>query len=652
MAVGVLGALQGDVCQAREPQSARVTTWANGFVLAANINEATLETVLAGGSILCLVAALAWIGLLRKQVKRQTQELQKEIAHHRKTEAALQTSDRFMRSLVESLPQNILRKDAQGRFSFANHVFARTIGKSLDEIIGKTDFDLFPKELAKKFRQDDERVLASGKPFETVEESRNAAGDKIHVQVIKTPLLDDENRTLGLQIVFWDVTANKAAEAELAYERDLFRTLLDNLPDSIYFKDMRSRFVRVSRAKAERTFQMALSAHRGSSPAETAAKLPAHLDSLDAFAERLTGMTDFDFFTEDGANAAFEDEQEIIRTGKPLIGKLERLSRLDGKVTWCLTTKMLWRDKYGNRIGTFGISRDVTSIKDAEAKLETAHKQLLEASRQAGMAEVATSVLHNVGNVLNSINVSVSVLADKLKNSKAGQVTKIAGLMRAHEADLADFLRQDPKGKQLPAYVAQLAGHLAAEQVAALNEVSELVNHINHVKEIVVMQQSYARVSGVVEKIPPTELVEDALRMNAAALERHGVEVRREYSPGLPEIAVEKHKVLQILVNLIRNAKYACEESPCSTKQVSLCLGNGDGRIKISVSDNGVGIPPENLTRIFNHGFTTRKNGHGFGLHSGALAAKEMGGTLRVHSDGPGQGATFTLELPLAPAND
>ena len=135
------------------------------------------------------------------------------------------------------------------------------------------------------------------------------------------------------------------------------------------------------------------------------------------------------------------------------------------------------------------------------------------------------------------------------------------------------------------------------------------------------------------------------MRMNEGALSRHGVEVVREFE-SVPPMNVEKHKILQILVNLVRNAKYACDESGRADKRLTVRVANGDGRVKISVIDNGIGIPPENLTRIFNHGFTTRKGGHGFGLHSGALAAKEMGGSLTVHSGGLGQGAAFTLELP------
>jgi C4-dicarboxylate-specific signal transduction histidine kinase len=162
------------------------------------------------------------------------------------------------------------------------------------------------------------------------------------------------------------------------------------------------------------------------------------------------------------------------------------------------------------------------------------------------------------------------------------------------------------------------------------------------------MQQSYAKISGVVETVNITDLVEDALRLNLGALRRHGVEVLRDYED-LPPVDVEKHKILQILVNLVGNAKYACDESLRTNKQMTLRVIRSGDQVKISVGDNGIGIPPENLTRIFNHGFTTRKEGHGFGLHSAVLAAMEMGGALKVHSDGPDQGAIFTLELPYKP---
>ena len=189
---------------------------------------------------------------------------------------------------------------------------------------------------------------------------------------------------------------------------------------------------------------------------------------------------------------------------------------------------------------------------------------------------------------------------------------------------------------------------MATQHEGALKELGELNQNVEHIKQIVTMQQSYARVSGVIEKVRPADLMEDALRLNAAGLARGGIELVKDYDPRVPELRVDKHKVLQILVNLVRNAKHACGEGTNPKKRLALRIANGDGRVKLSVNDNGVGIPPENLTRIFTHGFTTRKDGHGFGLHSGALAAKELGGALSVHSEGAGLGATFTLELPVA----
>jgi C4-dicarboxylate-specific signal transduction histidine kinase len=360
----------------------------------------------------------------------------------------------------------------------------------------------------------------------------------------------------------------------------------------------------------------------------------------------LVGKRDSDFFGDEHAREALDDEQTIIRTGEPIINKVEKETWQDGHVTWALSSKMPLRDVQGEIIGTFGISKDITTIKDAEEKLNEVHKQLVDASRQAGMAEVATSVLHNVGNVLNSVNVSSSLIADKMRNSKIANIAKVVTLIRAHNNDLGNFFTNDPKGKQVPDYLANLASHLAREQEDILHEVGALVNNIIHIKEIVAMQQSYAKSSGVLETLKVTDLVEDAIRMNDGAMSRHNVKVARNFAD-VPPLLTEKHKVLQILVNLIRNAKYACDDSGREDKQITLRVANGEGRVKISVIDNGIGIPAENLTRIFNHGFTTRKDGHGFGLHSGANAAKEMGGSLAVFSDGLGRGATFTLELPV-----
>lgn len=289
----------------------------------------------------------------------------------------------------------------------------------------------------------------------------------------------------------------------------------------------------------------------------------------------------------------------------------------------------------------FGIDR-----KRAEAALAEAQQQLVEASRQAGMAEVATSVLHNVGNVLNSVNVSLEAVTKKVRKFRVGNLKSVAELLREHAADLPEYLSRDPNGKELPDYLLKLVDHLGEPQHGALQELQALRKNIEHIKEIVAMQQRHARGSGVLESLSVTEVIEDAIRINAAGFNRHEVQLTREFSP-VPPVLTDRHKVLQILVNLVGNAKYAMADVAGDKRLIVRVASNGTEGVKIEAVDNGVGIAPENLTKIFQHGFTTKKEGHGFGLHSGANAAKELGGSLSVHSDGVGQGAVFTLELPF-----
>ncbi len=299
----------------------------------------------------------------------------------------------------------------------------------------------------------------------------------------------------------------------------------------------------------------------------------------------------------------------------------------------------------GDSILWHGFLSNITERKKLEVKMSTLNKELIETSRQAGMAEVATGVLHNVGNVLNSVNISATLVADNVRKSKASGLAKVVQLLEENSSDLGAFMTGE-RGRQVPRYLSHLADQLAHEQQKSVSELELLRKNIEHIKDIVAMQQNYAKVSGVTETVRVEELVEDALQMNAGSLSRHDVQVVRQYVE-VPSVTLEKHKVLQILVNLIRNAKYACDDSGRTDKQLTVRIAKAQRGVCIAVADNGVGIPPENMTRIFNHGFTTRKEGHGFGLHSGALVAKEMGGVLRVHSEGVGKGATFTLELPI-----
>jgi signal transduction histidine kinase len=288
-------------------------------------------------------------------------------------------------------------------------------------------------------------------------------------------------------------------------------------------------------------------------------------------------------------------------------------------------------------------------------ELTAAQTELVATARQAGMAEIANNVLHNVGNVLNSVNVSAGLVSSKVRESKLQGLVKAVQLLDSHTDDLSGFLTRDEKGKILPGYLNKVALALSTERQDVVDELDRLTKSVDHIKDIVATQQAYSGTVSSVEAARLTDLFDDALRMNAGALSRHRVGVSCQ-ADGVPPLLVDKHRLLQILVNLISNAKNAMEGVTDRAGQIDLRArivdsGDDEGRVRISVTDNGRGIAPEHLSRIFVHGFTTRKNGHGFGLHSCAIAAKDLGGTLNVDSDGCDKGATFTLEFPLHAAN-
>jgi signal transduction histidine kinase len=313
--------------------------------------------------------------------------------------------------------------------------------------------------------------------------------------------------------------------------------------------------------------------------------------------------------------------------------------------------------------GIDGIARDVSARERAAADLAAANARLVEVSRHAGMAEVASSVLHNVGNVLNSVNVSTALLAERLRGSRVGNLARAVDLLRARSQGpaqpdaLAAFLTHDPEGQRIVAYLEGVAAHLRGERDDLAAEVEALARSVEHIKEIVALQQGYARAPGGAEEtLPASALVGEALRMLDATPGPAAVEIARELAGGDdPTLTVAKHKVVQILINLVRNARQACAEHAArheghAGRVVVGVERAASGRVRFMVRDNGAGIAPDVLARVFEHGFTTRKDGHGFGLHGAALMAAELGGALAVASDGPGRGATFTLDLPLVAA--
>ena len=285
-------------------------------------------------------------------------------------------------------------------------------------------------------------------------------------------------------------------------------------------------------------------------------------------------------------------------------------------------------------------------LTDKLEELEETHQKLMEMSWLAGKAEIATGVLHNVGNVLNSVNIGAYLLMKQIKESKMKIMPKMRGLIEENLDNFGEFVTTDPQGQHLPRVIIELCKHLPEEREEMFHFVTDLQDKVNHIKQIVSVQQNYAQISGIKESIKVSDLVEDALKMRMASFQRHQIKILRNYQD-VPTISAEKHKILQIIVNLMANAKDSITESEKTCGQIDITISNSDNTIELQVTDNGDGISPDNLIKIFNHGFTTKKYGHGFGLHNSANAAKELGGSLIAHSDGIDTGATFALKLPI-----
>jgi signal transduction histidine kinase len=302
----------------------------------------------------------------------------------------------------------------------------------------------------------------------------------------------------------------------------------------------------------------------------------------------------------------------------------------------------------GSVRGVTLFGRDVTARKASGDKLEELNRRLMSVSFQAGAAEFATGILHNVGNTLNSVNVSANVVAEKLVGSKVAGLAKAAELLRQHEGDLPDFLSKDPRGSKLAAYLIGLAGALTDERDEIQKEVGSLTSKIDHIKSIIRLQQDHAKLGGVVEKASLAALVDDALHLHEVSLGQLGIEIDRQYQ-ALPPVSIDRHKLLQILVNLLGNARHALVNGSQTQKRLTLRVGWAEaGMLRIEVQDNGVGISPENMAKIFRQGFTTKKDGHGFGLHMSLLMAHGLGGSLSVASEGADRGATFTVLIPTS----
>lgn len=442
-----------------------------------------------------------------------------------------------------------------------------------------------------------------------------------------------------LSLVVWSISTTGArAQAlatrmttELSRSEARFRTLVQNIPGAVYRISLDDKLSHGEFISSQIHDLLGL-------PAEAMANAVSKTLAAAIEPQDLPPLTA-------ARRAAAENQQRI---------NVEyRIRDANGQTHWVHDQALPFCDPQTGTQWIDGVMLDITARKNAEAEREHLQQRLLEASRQAGMADIATGVLHNVGNVLNSVTVSTQAIRDTLQVSQLSNLGRAVAMIDEHTADLGNFLTFDEKGKRLPGFLGKLAATLTREREAVTEELANLGKSIEHIQQIVGSQQQYAKPHVAEEQVDLKEVLEDAVRMNLPSFSRHGVELVRHYQE-VPKVLADKHLVMQILVNLVGNAKHAVKTiGQNEPKRITLTIEkhHSDDRdtVRVIVADNGMGIAAENLSKIFAFGFTTKKEGHGFGLHSSANAAAQMRGKLTTTSQGPGKGAEFLLELPIQP---
>ncbi len=486
------------------------------------------------------------------------------------------------KSLVDSLPLNLLIKDAAGRRVFANRKYLETLHATLDEILGKTDFELFPEDLARKFSADDAEVLRSGRAVHDNELHQTRGDSPRWIERIKGPLRDADGKIVGLQVLFWDVTDRKQAELALEQERSLLHALMDNIPDSIYFKDRDSRFLRISRAQADK-FCLA-------SP------------------EEAIGQSDADIFTEEHAQEALADEREIMSTGQPVVARVEKETWPNRPDTWVSTTKMPLRDNDGRIVGTFGISRDITELKQAQDELRKA-RDVADAANRA-KSDFLANMSHEIRTPMNAIIGMTELLLD----------TPLTATQQ-------EYLR-----------MVQESG----------DSLLELLNDILDFSKIEAGRLELDYASFDVRDALGDTLKSLALRAHAKQLE-----LAFDIDSEVPFVlAGDVGRLRQVVVNLVGNAiKFTDEGEVVLNIECTSRTGN-QAKLLVSVRDTGIGIPREKQERIFaafeqGDTSTTRTfGGTGLGLAISSRLVEMMGGTIWVESE-PKRGSTFCFTVKL-----
>lgn len=489
------------------------------------------------------------------------------------------------RTLTRSLPVCLLLKDREGRIVFANSAFLELAGKPESEILGKTDFDLFPDSLAQLYRRDDQTVMETGKVLHGVEAHETEQGEHLWIERIKAPWNDPEDGLIGIQILFWDVTERKKMEDALEQERFLMRTLLSNTPDAIFFKDTAGKYLRVSRSLAQ--------------------KLGFENE------DDVIGRDDFDFFKPEDAKRFQRREQQIIRTGEPVISHVEPISFPAGEPAWCSLTQMRLEDTQGKVQGTFGIARDITDLKKHEEELEKAKEEADTANR--AKSEFVANMSHEIRTPMNGIIGMADILHDSGLSPEQQEYLELiqqsADSLLHLLNDILDFSKIE-------------AGRLELERVPF-----DLANCVG-------------------------KTVQTLARRAADK----GLELACRVAEDIPDVLLgDPARLRQVIVNLVGNAIKFTPKGEVVVEVNSTSRTGSDLELQFSIRDTGVGIAEDKKEIIFEafrqeDASTTRRfGGTGLGLAISGQLVEMMGGRIWVENNiGPGSTFYFTARLGIA----
>jgi two-component system, sensor histidine kinase and response regulator len=541
-----------------------------------------------------------------EDLARVNEHHEKELARRRKAEQRLKDSEALYASLVESLPLNLFRKDLDGKLSFGNQRYFELLKSSPEELIGLTDYDLFPQELADKYTEDDRRIVESREIFEDIESHAGADGSTLYVHVLKAPVYDAADNVIGIQGIFWDVTDRHEAEAALERERFLLTSLMQNIPDNIFFKDCDGRYLRINRAMADR-FGL-------------------------NFPEDAVGKSASDFFGAANSERIKRDEQQLIKTGQPVVGEEELIEWPNGSQTWVSVIQMPIREDDGTIAGLFGLSHDISDQKLAQQAMQQA-RDAAEAASEA-KSNFLANMSHEIRTPMNAIIGMTELVLD----------TSLQPTQR--------------------------------EYLSMVQESGEsLLSVINDILDFSKIE------AGRLELDPrPFSLREnigDTLKSLAVRAHRSQIEVACHIGPDVPEfLNGDAGRLRQVVINLVGNAIKFTEDGEVVV-DVSNCTADFGASVQVAdsdfaessadeattdsiwlhfqVKDTGVGIAKEKLKRIFeafeqaDTTMTRRYEGTGLGLAISSRLVELMDGRIWVESE-IDEGSTFHFTVKFEPA--